>query len=69
MLEVRAAADADRERIEKEINGALIGALGISADVVLFVPPRSISPDHQRQIQRVALRARYLGGRDRPVTA
>ena len=68
MLEVRAVAEADRDRIEKEINGALIGALGISADVVVFVPPRSISRTTSGKIQRVALRARYLEGEIGPVS-
>ncbi len=69
MLEVRALAEADRDRIEKEINGALIAALGISADVVLLVAPRSISRTTSGKIQRVALRARYLSGEMGAVTA
>jgi fatty-acyl-CoA synthase len=62
VLEVRALSPEDRERTGKEINGKLIGSLGIAADAILFVPPRTIPRTTSGKVQRAGLRSRYLEG-------
>jgi fatty-acyl-CoA synthase len=62
LLETRTLPAEVREQIEKDIGGALIAALGVRADVTLFVAPRSIPRTTSGKVQRAALRARYLRG-------
>lgn len=62
MVETRQLSDEDHQNIDKQINGALIAALGIRADVMLFAAPRSIPRTTSGKIQRAALRARYMQG-------
>ncbi len=62
MLEARTLDDSQRESMDRDINGALIAALGIRADVVLFVAPRSIPRTTSGKVQRAVLRARYMQG-------
>jgi acyl-CoA synthetase (AMP-forming)/AMP-acid ligase II len=62
LLGTRALGAADRDQIEKDVNGALIAALGIRSDVTVFVAPRSIPRTTSGKVQRAALRARYQQG-------
>ena len=52
----------EKDLLDKDINGALIAAFGIRADVMVFVAPRTISRTTSGKVQRTALRARYLAG-------
>jgi acyl-CoA synthetase (AMP-forming)/AMP-acid ligase II len=62
MLETHSLLAEERERIERDVNGALISALGIRADVTAFVPPRTITYTTSGKVQRAPLRERYLSG-------
>ncbi len=62
LLETRGTARHDHDALDREINGALIAALGIRADATVFVPPRTISRTTSGKVQRTALRARYMQG-------
>lgn len=62
VVEARALSSAERQELEQEINGALIGVLGVGADVVVFVPPHSIPRTTSGKIQRSVLRERYQLG-------
>lgn len=49
-----------RDRIAREINGALLQALGVRADHVVLVPPKSVPKTSSGKVQRAACRERFL---------
>lgn len=52
----------ENARIESEINGELLACLGVGADRIVLVPPRTIPKTSSGKIQRVSCRDRYLRG-------
>ncbi len=52
----------DREKLARAIDAALSSVVGIAADAVLAVPPRTIERTTSGKLRRTALRARYLEG-------
>lgn len=52
----------DHESAAKRINARLIERYGIRADVVLFVPRKTIKTTTSGKLQRLMLRAEYLAG-------
>jgi len=63
VLETRRIDGTQREALDKAVNGALIAGFGIRADVVVFVPQRTIPRTTSGKVQRTALKAQYLSGR------
>ena len=55
-----------RARIRKEINGELLGALGVRADQIVLAAPKTIPKTTSGKIQRTACRDRYLAGQLAP---
>ena len=62
VLETKRMDEQARLNLDKAINGALIAAFGIRADVVVFVPQRTIPRTTSGKVRRTALRAQYLRG-------
>ena len=55
-------ADIDHEGVVKRMNTRLTEKFGIRANVVVFVPRRTIKTTTSGKLQRLDLRNRYLGG-------
>jgi acyl-CoA synthetase (AMP-forming)/AMP-acid ligase II len=62
VLETRPITEQDRDRLVRDVYGALVGELGIGADVTLTVPPRTIERTTSGKLRRAALRTRWLEG-------
>jgi acyl-CoA synthetase (AMP-forming)/AMP-acid ligase II len=62
MVETRTLDRNERQIMDRDINAALIASLGIRADVVLFVTPRSIPRTTSGKVQRAVLRTQYIRG-------
>jgi acyl-CoA synthetase (AMP-forming)/AMP-acid ligase II len=62
VLETKRIDEQERLDLDKAVNGALIAAFGIRADVVVFVPQRTIPRTTSGKVRRTALRAQYLSG-------
>ncbi len=62
VLETRAITEHERDQLVKDVYGALVGELGIGADVTLTVPPRTIERTTSGKLRRAALRTRWLEG-------
>jgi acyl-CoA synthetase (AMP-forming)/AMP-acid ligase II len=62
VAETREVDRKQQERIESEINGELLAGLGIRADKLVLVPPKTIPKTSSGKIQRVSCRERYLSG-------
>ncbi|MBI5537524.1 MAG: fatty acyl-AMP ligase [Deltaproteobacteria bacterium] len=62
VAETREVDRKAQERMETEINGELLAGLGIRADRLVLVPPKTIPKTSSGKIQRVSCRERYLKG-------
>ena len=62
VAETRETDRKEQERIETEINSELLAGLGIRADKLLLVPPRTIPKTSSGKIQRVNCRDKFLAG-------
>jgi hypothetical protein len=62
VLETRSITEHEREQLVRDVFGAMVGELGIGADVTLTVPPRTIERTTSGKLRRAALRTRWLEG-------
>jgi fatty-acyl-CoA synthase len=62
VAETREEDRKQRERIETQVNGELLASLGIRADKLVLVPPKTIPKTSSGKIQRVSCRERYVNG-------
>lgn len=76
VLETRAMTEHDRERLIRDVNGALVAAVGLAADDTVIVPPHTIERTTSGKIRRAALQRRYLdrslprhGAKEQPAVA
>ncbi len=62
VLETRPITEHEREQLVRDVFGAMVGELGIGADVTVTVPPRTIERTTSGKLRRAALRTRWLEG-------
>ena len=60
VLETHPVSEHEKERLTREIGGALVAALGIGQDVTVVVPPKTIERTTSGKVRRVTLRDRFL---------
>ena len=63
VLETRPGGAHEQERLKRDVEAALIAAIGVGADATLVVPPRTIERTTSGKLRRADLRTRYLDGR------
>lgn len=66
IAETRETDRKEQERIETAINSELLAGLGIRADKLVLVPPRTIPKTSSGKIQRVTCREKFMKGELEP---
>lgn len=59
VLETRSMTEHERDVLTREVNGALVAAIGLGADDTVIVPPHTIERTTSGKIRRATLSERY----------
>ncbi|MBI2395354.1 MAG: fatty acyl-AMP ligase [Deltaproteobacteria bacterium] len=62
VLETRPLTTQERDLLTKEVNGAILGEVGLGPDITVVVPPRTIERTTSGKLRRAALKTRFIEG-------